>query len=412
MFLFRTVAAVAQIEMRGVCVRILLASVFTILLIGCMSNVSGAWTRGDHGTRHHAWEQRQAASAAASEYERNRSRVNDNVVTILSGNRDGDSLGIVYDLSEVLDDGDNLRVLPVVGKGSAQNVRDILLLRGIDMGITHSNILNHFAKTGELGDVKDTISYVTKLFNEEMHILAGPEVKDLSDLRGQAVNFGEVGSGTQLTAQLVFQALGIDVKEVNMGQADAVTAIKEGRIAATILVTGKPSSFVAALKPSDGLKLVPIHYTAPLFNDYYPAALDHSDYPNLISDGQRVETIANCAVLVVFNWPKDTDRYARVAKFVDAFFNHFDDFRKPPRRAKWQDVNFAATLEGWNRFPAAQAWIDAAPSPQSPPSQDTTEKDFDRFLESSGKDLGLQSDAERDALFRAFVKWKASQAQH
>jgi uncharacterized protein len=408
MFLFRTVVAIAQIEMRGVRVRIVLASVFTILFIACMSNVSDAWTRGSHGARHHAWERREAASASASPYtyDRNRARVNDNVVTILSGNRDGDSLGIVYDLSEVLDDGDNLRVLPVVGKGSAQNVRDILLLSGIDMGITHSNILNHYAKTGELGDVKDQIAYVSKLFNEEMHILAGPDVKDLSDLRGQPVNFGEAGSGTQLTAQLVFQALGIDVKEVNMGQADAVTAIKQGRIAATILITGKPSSFIAALKPSDGLKLVPIRYTAPLFNDYYPAALDHSDYPNLISDGQRVETIANCAVLVAFNWPKDTDRYARVARFVDAFFNHFDDFRKPPRRAKWQEVNFAATLEGWNRFPAAQAWIDAAPS------QDTTEKDFDRFLDSSGKDLGLQSDAERDALFRAFVRWKAAQAQH
>ncbi len=411
----------AQIEIKGCAnspfvwgavMRIILASLFTILIIGCMPNAYGAGTSRNHVAKH-ASERREEANEyyrnrarieEASEHYRNRARINDNVVTILSGNRDGDSLGIVYDLSEVLDDGDNLRVLPVGGEGSAQNLRDILLMRGIDMGITHSNILNHFAKTGELGDVKDLIAYVTKLFNEEMHILAGPDVKDLNDLHGQVVNFGEVGSGTQLTAQLVFAALGIDVKEVNMGQADAVTAIKEGRIAATILVTGKPSSFIGALKPSDGLKFVPIPYTAPLFSDYYPATLDHSDYPNLISDGQRVETIANCAVLVAFNWPKDTERYERVARFVDAFFNHFDDFRKPPRRAKWQEVNFAATLEGWKRFPAAQAWIDASRS------QDTTEKDFDRFLESSGKDV--QSNAEREALFRAFVKWQASQAQH
>jgi uncharacterized protein len=383
--------------------RVVLAFAFTILLIGCMSAVYGARI-----SRSYVAKQATSWRQEASEYDRSLARINDNVVTILSGNRDGDSLGIVYDLSEVLDDGDNLRVLPVVGKGSAQNVRDILLLRGIDMGITHSNILNHFAKTGELGDVKDQIAYITKLFNEEMHILASANVKDLNDLRGQVVNFGEAGSGTQLTAHLVFEALGIDVKEANMGQADAVAAIKEGRIAATILVTGKPSIFIATLKPSDGLKFVPIPYTAPLFNDYYPAALDHSDYPNLISDGQRVETIANCAVLAVFNWPKNTDRYERVARFVDAFFNHFDEFRKPPRRAKWQEVNFAATLEGWNRFPAAQAWIDAAAQ-----SQDAPEKDFDRFLdESRGKDVGLQSDAEREALFRAFVKWKASQAQH
>jgi uncharacterized protein len=390
--------------------RAVLAPLIAILLVGCMFSAYGAKLGRSHFPRHVA-EWRKEAREQAADYYSNRARTNDDVVTILSGNRDGDSLGIVYDLSEVLDNGDNLRVLPISGEGSAQNVRDILLLRGIDMGITHSNILNHYAKTGELGDVKDDIAYITKLFNEEMHVLARSDVKDLTDLRGQAVNFGEVGSGTQLTAELVFQALGLGVKEVNMGQADAVTAIKDGRIAATILVTGKPSTFIASLKPSDGLKFVSISYTAPLFSDYYPAQLDHSDYPNLIGDGQRVETIANCAVLVAFNWPHDTERYERVAKFVDAFFNHFDDFRKPPRRAKWQEVNFAATLEGWKRFPAAQAWIDAARSRDS--AQDTTEKDFDRFLdESRGKDLALQSDADREALFRAFVKWKASQAEH
>ncbi|MFZ0729508.1 MAG: hypothetical protein WAM51_05225, partial [Methylovirgula sp.] len=113
--------------------RTVLASVFTILFIGCISGTYGAGRSGDYAAKH-AWERRQEIS----DYERNRARINDNVVTILSGNRDGDSLGVVYDLSEVLDDGDNLRVLPVVGKGSAQNVRDILLLRGVDMGITHS----------------------------------------------------------------------------------------------------------------------------------------------------------------------------------------------------------------------------------------------------------------------------------
>ena len=384
--------------------RSVFASVFTILLVLCMSDACGART-----LRHYFAKQAPAQPQEASELGRNVSWINDNVITVLSGNRDGDSLGIAYDLSEVLDDGDNLRVLPVLGKGSAQNVRDLLLMRGIDMGITHSNILNHYAKTGELGDVKNLIAYVSKLFNEEMHILARPDIKDLNDLRGQPVNFGEVGSGSQLTGELVFQALGVNVKEVNMGQDDAVSAIKDGRIAATILVTGKPSSFIAALKPSDGLKLVPIPYTAPLFADYYPATLDHSDYPNLISDGQRVDTIANCAVLAVFNWPQGTDRYERVAKFVDAFFDHFDEFRQ--RRAKWRDVNFAATLEGWKRFPAAQAWIDAARSKDT--SQNATEQDFARFLdESRGKDAGLQSDAEREALFRAFVKWRASQPQH
>ena len=38
---------------------------------------------------------------------------------------------------------DRLRVLPVVGKGSLQNVTDILFLRGIDIGIVQSDVLTY-----------------------------------------------------------------------------------------------------------------------------------------------------------------------------------------------------------------------------------------------------------------------------
>lgn len=340
-----------------------------------------------------------------------RERLNDAVVTVLSGNRDGDSLGVVYDLSEVLDNGDNLRVLPVVGRGSVQNIKDVLVLSGIDMGITHSNLLNHFAKTGELGDIKDRITYIAKLFNEEMHVIAGKNVNSLNDLSGQSVNFGETGSGTQLTSELVFQALGIKVNEVNMGQADAIKAIGDGRIAATILITGKPSNFVKTLSRSDGLKLIPIPFSDPLVNDYYPATLSHADYPNLIGENEHVDTIANCAVLIAFDWAKGSSRYLRVARFVDAFFNHFDEFRKPPRKPKWMDVNFAATLEGWHRFPAAQEWIDAANAQQSAHQQEAMQQDFDHFVQNRGDSGGVRTNAQREALFREFLKWKDAHAQ-
>jgi TRAP transporter TAXI family solute receptor len=356
-----------------------------------------------------------ASSADAEHVPSLRERINNAVVTILSGNRDGDALGIVYDLSEVLDDGDNLRVLPMVGKGSAQNIRDVLLLTGVDMGIAHSNLLNHYAKTGELGDIKERLTYVAKLFNEEMHVIAASNINSFSDLSGQSVNFGEVGSGTQATSELVFQALGIKVKEVNMGQAEAVQAISQGKIAATILITGKPSNFVRTLNRADGLKLIPIPFSKPLVDDYYPATLTHADYPKLIGENEHVDTIANCAVIIAFNWPKGSSRYLKVARFVDAFFNHFDEFREPPHRPKWRDVNFAATLEGWKRFPEAQAWIDAAKAKEVAQAAQTkdaaTQAEFNRFMASRGDNARVQTTAQREALFRAFLKWKDAHAQ-
>src|SRR5215470_5618893 len=79
-----------------------------------------------------------------------RSRMNENVVTIMAGSPTGTDLAIVQDIAEVVN-GDGLRVVPMVGQGPAQNVKDVLFLRGVDMGVTQANILKYFARTGELG---------------------------------------------------------------------------------------------------------------------------------------------------------------------------------------------------------------------------------------------------------------------
>src|SRR4029450_280321 len=115
--------------------------------------------------------------SAASTRENYRARLNENVVTIMAGSASGTDLAIVQDIADVLNDGDQLRVLPIVGKGPEQNIKDVLFLRGVDMGITQANILKHYAKTGELGsNFIDQIAYVAKLFNEEMHILVRSDV--------------------------------------------------------------------------------------------------------------------------------------------------------------------------------------------------------------------------------------------
>ena len=136
-----------------------------------------------------------------------RAQINENVVTIISGNPNGGYLGIAYDIAAVTDDGDNLRVLPIVGKGAAQNVRDILFLRGIDMGLVNTVTLSHFKEDPQLGEhVARNMVYITRLFEDELHVLARPEIKTLKDLEGKAVNFSDAGSGAQLAAQRMFAA--------------------------------------------------------------------------------------------------------------------------------------------------------------------------------------------------------------
>ena len=142
-------------------------------------------------------EARDQSSSSSATRENYRARLNENVVTIMAGSASGTDLAIVQDIADVLNDGDQLRILPIVGKGPEQNIKDVLFLRGVDMGITQANILKHYAKTGELGsNFIDQVAYIAKLFNEEMHILVRSDVNDIQELKGKAVNFGTEGSGT------------------------------------------------------------------------------------------------------------------------------------------------------------------------------------------------------------------------
>ncbi|PPD31274.1 MAG: C4-dicarboxylate ABC transporter substrate-binding protein [Hyphomicrobium sp.] len=288
-------------------------------------------------------------------------RINQNTVTIISGNPNGAYLFVAYDMSAVLDDGDNLRVLPVVGKGGYQNVKDVLHLKGVDIGLTQSNIMSYLKRTGEFGsNIDQRLTYIAKLHNEQLHILAGKGINSLQDLAGKKVNLSDVGSGTQFSARLILEIIGLKVEEINVGQADGYQKVKTGEIAATVLIAGKPTGAFSKFKLEEGMKLLPLPYKDVFGTDYFPDQLTSDDYPGLIAKGETVETISVGAVLAAYNWPKDTDRYRKVAQFVNAFFGKFSEFHKPPRLASWKTMNIAANLNGWKRFPAAQEWLDVA----------------------------------------------------
>jgi uncharacterized protein len=345
----------------------------------------------------------QASTAGYIQRETFRSQMNANVVTIMAGSPNGTDLGIAYDIAQVVDDGDNLRVLPIVGKGAAQSVKDVMFLKGVDMGITQANIIKYFARSGELGpNLVDQIVYVAKLFTEEVHIIVRSDITDIKQLDGKSVNFGEEGSGTDITAQLVLDALGVNVQRLHLSDTEALEKLKSGEIAAVVVMAGKPASELAGLKEADGLKFLRIPYPKELEDAYYPALLTHDDYPELVPAGESVDTVSVCTVLIAFNWGGDNIRYKRVAKFIDGFFSKFDEFLQPSRNPKWREVNFAATLEGWRRSPASQAWIDRAGSVAGA----TAKTSFDSFLAHTAQVGGKPiSDSERADLFRAFLEW-------
>jgi TRAP-type uncharacterized transport system substrate-binding protein len=292
---------------------------------------------------------------------------NVNTIGLISGspNSDDTYLQMGYDLAEVLNDGDNIRILPIAGIGGPRNIRDVRYVKGIDIGLTQTSILNNFRRSNErMGQVENKIVYIAKLFNEEVHLVARSNITSVTQLRGLKVNLDARGSGTSYSMRDLFKALDIEVEEVSMSQLEAFEKVKRGEIAATVLIAGKPVRSMSKLSPADGLHFVPLPYPQQLISDYLPAILTHDDYPDLIPTGQSVDTVAVGAVLIAYGWPKtNVDRYRRVQRFVEAFFSKIGEFQKSPRHVKWREVNIAASLPGWTRFEAAQEWLDSKNSP-------------------------------------------------
>lgn len=335
--------------------------------------------------------------------------VNANTLTIVSSSPNGTYMPIAHDLAAVLDRGDDLRILVILGRGGGQNVRDVRLLRGVDLGIATTNTLSYFRRTNEIGNIEDKIVYICKLYNEEIHFVARSDITTLEELHGKRVNFNYVASGTQLAARDIFDRRGIKVEEVNFGTEDALNKMRNGEIAATILSAGKPAPALASISSSDGFHFLPVVFGRDLQDDYLPVALTSDDYPNLIRSGESVETVAAGALLIAYNWPKNSDRYRRIEKFVDVFFPSIDEFRKPPRHPKWRETNLAATVPGWTRFEAAEQWL----INNNQESNLSDQRQFEQFMmERSSRTEYHQATSDHEALFEEFLKWSRSRERH
>jgi branched-chain amino acid transport system substrate-binding protein len=341
-------------------------------------------------------------------------RLNANTVTMMTGAFGGTYEQFGADLASVLDDGDNFRLLPIVGRGSVQGVADILFLRGVDLGIVRSDTLDYIEKKGYASNIKKQFNFIAKLYNEEMHVVAAKSIGSLADLDGKTVAVGSANGGTFVTAITIFDRLNIKPHLLYIEQRAALEKLKKGEIDAVVAVEGKPLQEIAQIA-GDNLHFVPVNYEKPLQADYLPTQLTSEDYPNLIAVGQSVDTVAASAVLAVYNWAPRTERYRRLVLFVEAFFSKVKALQRPPYHPKWREVALSAPLAGWTRFAPAQEWLDrnkAAAPPQAKNDLEQTEDRealFRQFLNFFAAKNDLQRTEDREALFQKFLDWQKRQ---
>ena len=282
-------------------------------------------------------------------------------VGLAGGLLEGAPIRLAAEIARVVDDGDNLHVLPVVTRGATENVNSLLYLRGIDAAIINSDALEEYKS--QVPDIQRRIAYVLNLFPSELHIFVRPEIQRLNDLVGKKVNFNTQGTAAAYSGPLIFSRLGLEVEKTFIPHQVALEQMRKGEMAAVVFITSKPVDAFVRGRWDPGFKFLPIPYESK-FEDYYlPATLDATDYPNLIKQGERVATIAVPTALVAFNWPVKSNRFERVVRFVDYLFSRIEKLQGPGFDAKWKSINLGATVPGLARFPAAQTWLDRQPHP-------------------------------------------------
>ncbi|NJM35635.1 MAG: ABC transporter substrate-binding protein [Rhodomicrobium sp.] len=298
--------------------------------------------------------------AQTSSQDRNaqRAEVNAAAVMIAASHPDTSMMKIADDMSVVLDDPQSgLRIVPVVGDGAIGNIRDVILLRNIDLGLTDLTALEHMRRSQNLSQfLAREIAHVVTLFPDKLSIMARTNISGIKALNGKKVSVGSKDGGAALHSEKIFKAFGINAQAVHLAPVDSAEALVKGEIDAFICFCLASPGVYQRVMFNTNLHMLPIPFEGGLQRDYLPATLTHEDFPSFISKGESVETVAVTLALVTYNWEKGNPRYNRVAKFVEQLFNNIQKFQSPARHKGWQSVQISATAPGWSRFAAAAEW--------------------------------------------------------
>ena len=313
------------------------------------------------------------------------------VVGIVADHRD---MPLTEDLAAVLAPA-RIRVLPIAGRGPVQNADDLLHLKGIDCAILPSDLFAYLGKEKRLPGAVSRIRLVTQIYQSQFHLLARNTVPDMAALAGRKVSVGPRGSDDDVTATLVFDAVGVQPAPVYLDEQEALRELLSGRIDAIAVTAAAPAPLLHAVNLEQGVHFLPIPGTPVLRQLFQPAQLTIQEYPLLIGAGeagrgQPVPTVEISEVLAAYDFSPESPRGKNAARFVDALFRNFTALRGTARDPRWRGANPAATPAGWTRYAPAVAWLrgapvlsgsSAAPTPAAPGNARPDTRLFQEFLQ-------------------------------
>ena len=236
--------------------------------------------------------------------------------------------------------------------GSVENVYAVYNRPNTQMGIVQADVLAFISRSQTnptLKRIAQKTKLVFPLYNEEVHLVGRNDITSFADLAGRKVAIGEEGSGTYLTAKLIFEISEVAPAEmVAIGTEQALAQLKAGKIDAMFYVAGYPVKlFKENVTIQDGLSVIPILDKS--VTEFYPSA---KIPPNTYAfQMEEVSTIAVKAVLISFDFR--TTHCDNVGKFAKMISDNFEWLRKNGH-PKWNQVDLNFALKGWEQYDCVQ----------------------------------------------------------
>ena len=250
--------------------------------------------------------------------------------------------------------------------GSIENLYAVYKRPYTQMGIVQSDVLAFVSRLQSdpiLKRIANKTKMVFPLYNEEIHLLGRQDLADFDALEGKRVAIGKEGSGTYLTAKLLFEVS--DVKPatmVSISTDEALAKLKGGDIDAMFYVAGIPVKlFEADVTAEDGLALIPIMNKSIV--EFYPTAEIPAQTYNW--QQQAVNTVAVKAVLVSFNFRRANCEY--VGQFAQILKENMDWLRENGH-PKWNFVDLEFPLKGWEQYDCVKKYLARIPKADPKPS--------------------------------------------
>ncbi|BBO71758.1 C4-dicarboxylate ABC transporter substrate-binding protein [Desulfosarcina alkanivorans] len=252
--------------------------------------------------------------------------------------------------------------------GSIENLYAVYKRPRTQMGIVQSDVLA-FVSRVQNDPVLKRIAKKTKmifpLYNEEIHLLGKPDIKDFDDLTEKSVAIGKEGSGTYLTAKLLFEVSDVRPRElIAIGTDEALSQLKNGAIDAMFYVAGYPVKlFKEDVTMDDNLALIPILNKS--ITEFYPIAeIPDNTYP---WQPETINTVAVKAVLVSFNFRRANCQF--VGQFAEVVNSNMDWLMKNGH-PKWKSVDLDYPLRGWEQYDCVKKYLARTKrSPENSPTE-------------------------------------------